>query len=167
MSGLALAPAPRLWTWTSVNPNITDYTWFIGNIVGVPANDMPDASVIQWSYDNALNLAYDGLQTVPSQPSSPTVYTWAVYNLGAALLADYAPDTPPSTFWTDLRSKLGLSSWTGGVVSNASDQGTSGGLTMPAFVQNLSPFDLQLMKTPWGRTYMMLAGSWGAIWDIS
>ena len=155
----------------SPDPNLADFETFVTDVMMVPPASMPSAWALQWSFDNALNLTLDDLQTIPSQPTSPTVYCWAVYNLGGALLADYAQDDPlakpPQTYWTDLRKNLGLNSFTPGVIQSASDQGTSQSMMLPEFLNGLSMMDLQLMKTPWGRTYMMIAQAWGSVWGLS
>jgi hypothetical protein len=53
------------------------------------------------------------------------------------------------------------------MVNQASDQGTSEGLFIPAQIQNMTLMDLQLAKSPWGRAYLMIAGQWGTIWGIT
>jgi hypothetical protein len=150
-----------------MDPTFSGFIAWVQTIMGVPAADMPTTTILQTTYDEALNLAYNGLQTVPSQPTSPSVYATAVYNLGGALLVEMAQDVPPSTYWNDLRKKLNINAFSFGIISSASDQGTSETLTLPAQVQGMTLFDLQLAKSPWGRTYLMLAGSWGAIWDMT
>jgi hypothetical protein len=149
---------PTFPTWTG---------WWLPSIMGVPAADMPDAQTLQSAYDTSLNEALPELQLVPSQPTSPSIYAIAVYNLGGDVLAEMAQDTPPETYWTDLRKSLGINSFTPGIVSSASDQGTSEGMSIPDQIQNMTLFDLQLAKTPWGRRYLAIAGEWGTYWNIS
>jgi hypothetical protein len=149
---------PTLTTWT---------TWWLPMVMGVPAADMPDATTLQSAYDTSLNLALPELQLVPSQPTSPTVYAIAVYNLGGDVLAETAQDIVPSTYWNDLRKNLGVNDWSFGIINSASDQGTSQGMQLPDYVNGLTMFDLQLSKTPWGRRYLQIAGEWGAVWGLS
>jgi hypothetical protein len=128
---------------------------------------MPNDYTLQVAYDTSLNLAYYGLATVPSQPTSPSLYAVAVYNLGGAMLLEIAQDTPPSTYWTDLRTKLGINSFVFGLITAAHDQGTSDSLYIPESIRNMTLLDLQLAKSPWGRMYLMLAGEWGTIWGLT
>jgi hypothetical protein len=133
----------------------------------VPPEAMPNDFTLQMAYDTALNLAYIGLATIPSQPTSPSIYAIAVYNLGGAFLVEFAQDVPPSTYWTDLRNKLGIYSASFGIITSAHDQGTSDSLYIPETIKNMTLLDLQLMKSPWGRMYLMLAGEWGSLWGIT
>ena len=54
-----------------------------------------------------------------------------------------------------------------GMVTSASDQGTSAGQQIPDQIANLTLMGLDMMKTPWGRMYLMIAGQWGTLWGIS
>jgi hypothetical protein len=156
-----------------VDPTIEGYLNFIRGIMGVPVGALADDSpYIEWSYDWALNLVYEGLQLVASQPTSPTMYVIAVYNCAADMLVNITQDDPNApapynTFWSDLRTKLGINSFVPGVITSSSDSGTSQSLSVPEQLQNLSLMDLQQLKTPWGRNYLAIAGSWGPIWGIS
>lgn len=110
-------------------------------------------------------------------PSSPSIYALCVYNLGGHVLVNTAwdltdpPAQPPpdnaATYWADLRRKFSLNTMSLGIITSASDQGTSAGQQIPDMIKNMSLFNMWLLQTPWGRMYMMLAGQWGTIWDIS
>jgi hypothetical protein len=153
------------------DPTFAGFQWFVANMMGVPTNEIPDVTVLQACYDQALNLAYYGLATVPSQSTSPSIYAFAVYNLGADIVVETAWDDPnaqpPSTYWTTLRQQLGLNSFAYGIINAAADQGTSDSMFIPEQLQGMTMLDLQLAKTPWGRRYLMIAGEWGAIWGIT
>jgi hypothetical protein len=149
------------------NPTFAGFEFFVANIMGVPSIDMPDVSVLQYAYDQAYNLTYSGLMDVPSAPTSPSIFAMAVYNLGAHWLVETAQDTPPSTYWQDLRTKFGLTSFTPGLVNAAHDQGTGEGMAIPPYLLNQTLMGLELLKTPWGRFYMMIAGQWGTLWGIT
>jgi hypothetical protein len=136
-------------------------------MMGVPASDMPDVPTLEMAYDESLNLALDDLATIPNQPGSPSLYALAVYNLAGAILVDIVQDTPPSTFWSDLRNKFNVAMFSFSIVTGAGDQGTSKSAMVPLFVQGMGPLDMWMYQTPWGRQYMMIAGAWGAIWGIS
>ena len=153
------------------DPTFAGFQWFIANMAGVPANEIPDVTVLQACYDQAINLAYWGLATVPSQSTSPSIYAFAVYNLATDILVETAWDDPnaqpPSTYWSDLQNKLGLNSMNFGLIESAHDQGTSEGTYILDQLKGMTLLDLQLAKTPWGRRYLMFAGQWGAIWGIT
>ena len=117
----------------------------------------------------------------PIQPTPPTpllyqtmsIYSIAVYNLGGHVLCEIAvddPNLPPpfNTFWADLRQRLGMNSMSLGLITSASDQGTSAGQQIPSQIMDMTLMGLSLLKTPWGRMYLMIAGQWGAPpWGIS
>ena len=150
-----------------MDPTFTGFIWWVTNMMGVPENDMPTNDVLQFAYDEAINIAYLGLATIPSQPTSNSIYAMAVYNLAGAFLLQFAQDTPPSTYWSDLRSSLSINAFTPGIVQAASDQGTSDGLYIPEVIKGMTLLDLQLAKSPWGQMYLMLAGQWGSLWGIT
>ena len=155
------------YAWASESPNYPDFTSWVASMMGVPADDMPGSDTLAMAYDTSLNIALPDLGSIPYQAGTPSLYALAVYNLGGAILVDIAQDDPDSTYWQNLRSKFNTSSYAWGVTSSASDQGTSTSMMMPGFINNMMPLDLWLMATPWGRTYMQIAGGWGAVWGLS
>jgi hypothetical protein len=150
-------------------PTFAGFKWFVQTIMGVPTGSMPTDDWLQIAYDQSINLTYYALGSVPSQPTTPSIYAFAVYNLGCAFLTEFAQDDPAttSTFWTDLRNKLGLNSFTAGLITSAADQGTAESMYIPEAIKGMTLMDLQLAKTPWGRKYLMIAGQWGTIWGIT
>lgn len=156
-----------VWTIPSGDPTIEGFTAWVQAVMGVPTGDMPDPTTLQVAFDQAINLAYLGLQSVPTQSTSLTIYAQAVYNLGGAMLLEIAMDNPNSTFWTDLRNKLGISSFVPGLVNQAHDQGTGEGMYILPVFAGLTMLGLQLIKSPWGRNYLMFAGQWGPIWGLT
>lgn len=155
------------YTWVSESPNFVDFQTWVQYMMGVPEDSMPDVITLEMAFDESLNLALDDLAYISYQQGTPSLYALAVYNLGGAILCDIAQDTPPSTFWTDLRNKFNIASFAFTIVTGSSDQGTSKTGIVPNFVQELGPLDFWLMQTPWGRQYLMIAGAWGAVWGIS
>jgi hypothetical protein len=152
-------------------PTFAGFQWFVANIMSVPFPSIPPTSWLQVAYDEAVNLTYWALGTVPSQPTTPSIYAFAVYNLGCAMLLEFAQDdtttNPPGTFWTNLRNSLGVNSFSFGLITSASDQGTAESMYIPNQIKNMTLMDMQLAKSPWGRKYLMIAGQWGSIWDIT
>ena len=166
---LALPRAPVVSGLPVGGPTFDGFQWFVTNMMQVPSGSMPDVSMMQIAYDEAINLAYWPLADIPSQPTSPTIYAFAVYNLGCALLLEFAMDDPAtgSTFWDDLRTKLGINSMMVGLITAAHDQGTGEQTYIPDAIKNMTLMDLQLLKSPWGRKYLMIAGEWGYVWGLT
>lgn len=72
------------------------------------------------------------------------------------------------TYFYAARATFGLLVVAPGVVTAASDQGTSTGLLNPEFMKNLTLANLSYMKTPWGQQYMAIAIDYGpSVWGIS
>jgi hypothetical protein len=150
-----------------MDPTLAGFTAWVSAVMGVPSGSMPDTTTLTTAYNESLNLAYLGLQGVPSQSATLSIYAMAVYNLGGALLVEIAQDNPNSTFWQDLRNKLNINNFTPGLTNSASDQGTSEGMYILPIFSGLTMLDLQLLKTPWGRAYLAFAGQWGPIWGLT
>jgi hypothetical protein len=150
-------------------PTFAGFQWFVATVMGVPSGSMPPNDWLQIAYDESINLTYWALATVPSQPTTPSIYAFAVYNLGCAFLLEFAQDDPASTntFWTDLRNTLGINSFNFGLITSAADQGTAESMYIPEAIKGMTLMDLQLAKSPWGRKYLMIAGQWGSIWGIT
>jgi hypothetical protein len=149
------------------DPTIEGFTAWVSAVMGVSAGDMPDPTTLQVAFDQALNLTYLGLQGVPSQVTTMSIYAQAVYNLGGHYLVEFAVDNPNSTFWTDLRNKFGIYNFTGGLTNQAHDQGTGEGMYIFPIFAGMTMLGLQLLKTPWGRAYLAIAGSWGTLWGLT
>ena len=143
-------------------PTQAGFTAFIRNVMGIPTSALPDSSpTITWALEIAQTIVNVQLNLVPG------IYTLAVYNLAGDNLVNYATDQPNQTHFADLRSQLGLSNFTAGVVSSTSDSGTSVSLATPEFMKTLTLSDLQNLKTPWGRNYLAFAQRYGTAWGIS
>jgi len=103
-----------------------------------------------------------------ADPGYPSYYAWAVYNLAGHFLIMFAQDTPPSTYFADLRDKYGMNTFVPGVIQASHDQGTGQAFIVPDFVKNMTLADLGYLKTPWGRFYMGLAQAYGpTIWGLT
>jgi hypothetical protein len=174
MSDVAVIPNPSAISPVGLpagDPTFAGFQWFVANIMAVPTASMPPDDWLQVAYDEAVNLTYWALATVPGQSTTPSIYAFAVYNLGCALLLEFAQDDsttdPPQTFWNDLRNKLGVNSFSFGLITSAADQGTAESMYIPEAIKGMTLMDLQLAKSPWGRKYLMIAGQWGSIWGIT
>jgi hypothetical protein len=149
------------------DPTFDGFKAWVQAVMGVPNVSLPDDTTLQIAYDQAINLAYLGFQSIPSQSTSLTIYAQAVYNLGGAMLVEFAVDNPNSSYWQDLRNRMGIYNFTGGLTNSAYDQGTGEGMYILPIFSGLTLGNLQLLKTPWGRAYLALAGQWGTIWGLT
>jgi hypothetical protein len=149
-------------------PNEIDYLTWIRLIMGVSPTDLPDDSpYIDLSFTMAMewvNLYLD--------IASPLLYTQAIYNLGAALMCNIVQDNPAlpppdNTYWSTLRTSMGLNTFIPGFINATNDEDTSAALLVPMNLQNLTLGDLQLLQTPWGRAYLSIAQSVGSMWGLT
>jgi len=156
--------------YTTIPPGGPTYEGFVAwvtAVMGVPTGNMPDDSTLQVAYNEALNLAYLGLASIPSVSSTMSIYAMAVYNLGGHILVEIAQDAQNQNFWSNLRNQFQINSMLPGFITQAHDQGTGEGMYIIKQLEGMTLFGLQLMKTPWGRWYLMIAGQWGTIWGLT
>jgi hypothetical protein len=162
-----------------VEATLAGFTEFIRTVMAVPVDALADDSIyIPMAYWPAQTLTNDNLYIVgnveaPPPQTQPTIRALAVYNLAGALLIDIAQDDPTApppddTYWSTLRASMGLNGFSPGVVQSAADQGTSTGYKVSSFFDNLTPGELQLVKSPWGRMYLTIASWYGpTIWGLT
>ena len=145
-------------------PNTVDYLTFIRNGLGIGPAFLPDDSFwIQGTFSMAIATVNDALNRVDG-----TIYTLAVYNFAADRLLNFALDEPGQSYFRDMRSTLGLNSFSAGLVNASADQGTSQSLEIIEAAKHMTITDLQLMKTPYGRVYLDFAQSYGStIWGLT
>lgn len=156
-------------------PTKEGFMSFLRGVAGIPVEALPDgAPVIDFAYCQSLTLALCLYQAVGGAcADQPSYYAMVVYNLATHILVVYAMDDPNAEdpykkYWTILREKMGLNSFTPGVIQSSSDNGTSVSFMVPEWMNNMTMADLQYLKTPWGRNYMGLAQAYGpTIWGIS
>lgn len=144
-------------------PNITDYTAFLYDVVGIPAANLPGTAPI---IATSLQIAQD-IVSFAILRASADLYTLAVYNLAADRLLNYAPDVPDQTWFRDTRKRMRLLELSVGVPTSVSDGGTSVGILNPEALKNLTLANLQNLKTPVGRAYLEIAQAYGTVWGIS
>lgn len=173
-------------------PSFNGFIEFIRNTMGIDSTVLPDNSVyIPWAYQVSLRWVNTNLQAVIAcgpigvgrggpdgiDPTYPSLYTLAVYNLAGDNLVNYAQDIVPNVpvaggdlpYFANLRAGLKIDSFTAGAVSGTSDEGTSVSIAVPKEIaEGLTFANLQQMKTPWGRAYLGIAQSFGpSIWGVS
>jgi hypothetical protein len=167
-------------------PTFSGYLNFIRTVMAISTAVLPDNSIyIPWSYQMALRWVNTNLQQVQSQsfappdgldPTYPSLYAVAVYNLAGDRLVNYAQDVlnaPPVQggtlpYFANLRATYKLNAFVAGAVNSTSDEGTSVSLTVPESLGQLTFDNLQRMKTPWGREYLGIAQSLGpSAWGLT
>lgn len=175
---MATAPFP---TSFAVESSLAGFMTFITQVMGVPSEITASSAFAIYppmAYWYAETLVNDNLFVVGNVESPPpqvqsTIRATAVYNYAAATLCMIAQDDPTlappfNTYWSDLRNKMGLNGFQPGVVQSAADQGTSTSYKVSSFFDNLTPGELDLIKTPWGRTYLTIASWYGpTIWGLT
>jgi hypothetical protein len=161
-------------------PTRGGYVDFIRNVMLIDTTILPDDSIwIDRSYNVAYNRTNKAIARFPNyDPTQPSPYALAIYNLGGDRLINYAQDLPGAAviegsnpalpYFKYMRSTLKLNTFVGGTVQSSSDNGTSVSLTVPKAMEGLTMQDLQNMKTPWGQAYMGIIQEYGpAGWGIS
>lgn len=142
---------------------MTDFTTFLRNVVGIDPLYLPDNSpTIGYAFDIAASMVNTALAVLPGN-----LYALAIYNFAADSVINFAPDQDGRTYFLDLRTSLGINTFVPGVISSSSNSPTSQSTLNPEFMKNLTFGDLQLMKTPYGRTYLNMAQSYGTIWGVA
>ena len=154
-------------------PNISGFTNFIRDVMGIPTAVLPDDSPV---IAMALCVAID-IVALSFIQISPLIYVLMVYNLAGDNLINYAQDqadapniegsNPSAPYFRNLRQRWNINGFAPGVVISTSDQGTSAGLVVQEAARNFTLADLQNLKTPWGRTYLGFAQKYGTIWGVS
>lgn len=163
-----------------MGPTLAGFQWFLTSIVGIPTQYLPaDAPVIEWSYNIAYATVNRVFSLVPSRttPNKQIVYSQMVYNLATHYLVTSAPDTDvpykhdneqkPIYYFQYARQSFGLNTFWAGVVEETHDETTGTKLHIPENLDNMTIADIDLTKTPWGRTYLGQAQKWNSPWGIS
>ena len=139
-----------------------DASTLSGTVSPIPSTALSDVGLsvytpsLLWALQYAVDHCLKGSGFIPV-----STYLLAVYNLGMHQLLKIATDIPGQTFFSSARTQYGLLSFTGGVVSQASDQNTSSSVAVPDLLKNLNLSNLDLLKTPWGREYLGYAMNFG------
>lgn len=144
-------------------PNLTDYTTFVQSWGATPTY-LPTSSF--W-LTTTFKIAC--MTVNRSLDYDPVAYTLAVYNLGMDRLVNYAQDQPGQDYFKKLRNDFKLTyAFAPGVLSATGDQGSSSSYLNPEWMSTITIMDIELMKTPWGRSYLGFAQSYGStIWGLS
>jgi hypothetical protein len=160
-----------------VGPTLGGFVQFVTNIMAPPAPFVPSTSpYVTYAFDYASQVVNYNLQAANGIPGAWNLYALAVYNLAADFLINIVQDpanaptvtgsNPPMPYWQYLRSQLGIASSSLGVVQSTGDDGTSVSLMLPSQFSTFTLANMLQTKTPYGRQYLAIAGSWGSLWGM-
>lgn len=139
--------------------SLSGFIEFVRSDMGITPAQVPDDSPsITLAYGGAVEWVNCDIALV-----MPSFYSVAVYNLAASFLVNYGTEQ----ILADTREKLKLNDFAAGVITGASDNATSAQRLVPDFFKDLSLADLQMLKDPWGRRYLMIAQQFGSLWGLS
>lgn len=166
-----------------MDPTEAGFITFVQNVIQPPSYFDPTTSAyVVYAYNYAYQWVNNQLSNVPGLQGAWNMYAIAVYNLAADVLINIAQDAPtdpiyPNTcsnafpegmqYWAWLRNKYNILAFFPGVIQSSSDEGTSASYLVPDQFQYFSVADLQNLKTPYGRTYLGIAQSWGTVWGLT
>jgi hypothetical protein len=165
-------------------PNLAGFQWFLANVVAIDTDNLPpSAPVVTFAFNVALGIVNPQLCLVgiPNQQDSPytkSQYDLAVYNLAADLVINWAVDPPGAptatlpdgtqlSFFERLRYRWGIGNAHFGVVASINDVSTSTNIEVIEAAKTFTLGNLQNLKTPYGRTYLAIAQSYGTLWGLS
>ena len=144
-------------------PTLAGFITFCRRIVGIPADDMPDADP---GFQQALDYAS---LWIPTELAAlmPQLYVLAIYNWGASLVIQFQQDASGQVFFTNARSSFGVSNFVPGVINSASNEATSQSMTIGAGLQNMTLTDMQRVKDPYGRAALAILQDLGTLWGVT
>lgn len=164
-----------------MEPTLAGFQQFVISAMGISTTVLPSSSnVITMVYNIATATVAQVLScfgfTDPWTGQQSSLYAVAVYNYAGALLLQYAQDLPdapivpgskndqnpnglPFFAWT--RQQFNLNGYVGGTIQSATDQGTSQSMVVPEAAETFTLENLELVKTPYGRTYLGIAQKLG------
>jgi hypothetical protein len=159
-------------------PTLGGFIMFVTDVMKPTVYFVPATSpYVSYSYDYALQFVNAALASVPGVTGAWTLYAMAVYNLAADTLINFAQDgvsDPPypnsdsdTKYWSYLRQQFKINTFIPGVLTSSSDESSSVGYQVSDQFAGYTIANLQNLKTPYGRQYLGIAGSWGTQWGIS
>lgn len=134
----------------------------VGTVSPAPSVAVSDATVNAWSPYLAWSFGQaSGASPDPPPGLVPIIWVLATYNLGFHVLLRIAQDVSGQTFFQDMRTSFKIGSFVSGVLANANDENTGAQLVVPEAFKKLSLGNLDLLKTPYGREYLMYIQQYG------
>lgn len=164
---------------TAPQPTLAGFQWFVRNVMNISEGNLPDDSMwIPIAFANALAIVNPALRIVaiPQFDAAGvslnsggfSIYSQATYNLAADNLINYAQDQKGRSYFKKLRQELNINGFVSGLVSGAADESSSVSIVVQEAAKNFTLANVQNLKTPYGRTYLGLAQSYGpSTWGVS
>lgn len=126
-----------------------------------PATDTTGSPWITYAF-NASNRLTLAVPTVAAQDYVNVVYCGAAHTQ-----LFITPDLPNQQYFANARSNFNMLKPANGLVTQATDQGTSSTTVVPDTMKRLNFADLQFITTPWGRWWLGWGQDYGTPWGIS
>jgi len=138
------------------------FVWFVQNVMEIQTQYLPaDSPFLGIAFGIAIDIVNRQFRKMPQ------VYAQMVYNLGGDTLINIAPDQPGQTFFVDLRKQFNCLGFVGGVIQSSGDESTNESMVVPEQIKMFTIANLNNLKTPYGRTYIGYAQSYGTLWGLS
>ncbi len=148
---------------TPSSDQLASFSAYIAGPMGISSTYLsPTDPNITLALSTALDFVNQLINTV-----APDLYTLALNGLAGDFLLQWAQDLPGQTFFATARQNYGINNFVAGIVSNTEDESTSVAIKTPDFMAGLTLMDLQNLKTPYGRQYLMIAQQFGALWGLT
>lgn len=137
---------------------LASLTWSTGQVTGATsvALSAPVGSTLTLSIAGTVPLAYNG--TYSAVVTGTNTFVYALQNNPGVTTQ---VGTYGTVFFSTLRTRYNLLAFSAGAISSSSDQGTSESTVNPDFFKHLTFYDLNVMLTPWGRSYLAFAQAYG------
>lgn len=148
----------------TLRPTPDGFIRFVRGVMGVPdAAIADDDPMLECCFCSAQMLIpkHMGLECLP------IIYTNTVYNAAASMLLNHAIDIPPGNYFASMRKNLKLGQLVTGLMSSASDQGTSGAIVIGEALSNMTLADLGMMQDPYGRQVVAVLMEMGPPWGYT
>jgi len=148
-------------------PALATLTWLAGTVTATTVAPLPSNLLIGTDFITAIAGAvptgYNG--NVKATVTGANTFTYALPgNPGA----NTTPGTYLAPFFQVLRKSWNINTIVTGVVESTNDNGTGMSLAVPEQLKSLTLSDLQRLKTPFGRTYMEIAQTYGqTLWGLT
>lgn len=126
-----------------------------------PTADTTGSPWIGYAFNASKNLTLV-VSTVAAQDYVNVVYCGAAHTQ-----LFITPDLPNQQWFANARTNFKMLAPVNGLVTQASDQGTSSTTVVPDTMKRLNFADLQFITTPWGRLWLGWGQDYGTPWGIS
>jgi len=146
-------------------PTLTGFEAWVYAVMGIPTAAMPNNDP---GFANAFAFA---MALVPTEmaaiDTSGIIYTATVYNWGGSQILQYQQDQSGQTYFSKARTAYGINNFVAGVISEASDTGTSQSMQIGKGLSNMDLLSLQRVKDPYGRQALAYMQSLGTLWGLT